>query len=68
MPSPDVLPRSSRQLAFRADAVRNIVILAGLYWSVGGNFTTPAPGRTPAFIATDIRLVNDDGSESTPML
>ncbi|MGE8369345.1 hypothetical protein [Cupriavidus sp.] len=40
---------------------------AGLFWSVTGEFTTPAPGRSPAFIACDIRLVNDDGSESASM-
>ncbi|KJK17746.1 hypothetical protein UB46_34630 [Burkholderiaceae bacterium 16] len=67
MPSPNPIPRSSRRPPLRADEACTVVMTAGLLWAVTGEFTTPAPGRTPAFIACDIRLVNDDGSESAPM-
>ncbi|AMR77642.1 hypothetical protein [Cupriavidus nantongensis] len=40
---------------------------AGLFWSVTGEFSTPGIGQTPMFEASDIRLINDDGSESAPM-
>ncbi len=63
MPSPE-----PRQPPFRADTARSIVLSAGLYWSIRDNFTTPSPDSAPAFSVTDIRLVNDDGSESAPML
>ncbi|WP_454056064.1 hypothetical protein [Cupriavidus sp. Marseille-Q8015] len=51
-----------------ADEKRALVEAAGLFWSVTGELTTPAIGRTPAFIASDIRLVHDDGSVSDAML
>lgn len=60
--------RVFRQPPKRADQQHAVVTIAGLFWSVTGEFTTPAPGRTPAFIASDIRLVNDDGSETADML
>ncbi|MCY1312719.1 hypothetical protein D9M69_361910 [compost metagenome] len=45
-----------------------LVLAAGLHWSVIGEFTSPPSGSTPAFIASDVRLVNDDGSETADML
>lgn len=67
MPSPATYARIFRAPA-RADETRTVVQCAGLFWSITGEFTTPALGRTPAFTATDVRLVNDDGSESADML
>ena len=68
MPSPAANAKVFRRQPARADQQRAVVHTAGLFWSVTGEFTSPAPGRTPAFLASDIRLVNDDGSETDDML
>lgn len=52
----------------RTDQKRALVEAAGLFWSVTGELTTPPLGTTPAFIASDIRLVHEDGSVSDAML
>lgn len=57
-----------RQPRPRADQQRALVTAAGLFWLITGDLTTPAIGRTPAFIATDVRLVFEDSSVSDAML
>lgn len=68
MPSHAANAKVFRRQPARADQQRAVVHTAGLFWSVTGEFTTPALGSMPAFISSDIRLVNDDGSESDDML
>ncbi|MBP0629946.1 hypothetical protein [Cupriavidus sp. AcVe19-1a] len=61
----EVLGRLLQHASHREHA---IVLVAGLHWSVFGEFTTSPSGSTATFIASDVRLVNDDGSETTDML
>ncbi|MGT2505709.1 hypothetical protein [Cupriavidus basilensis] len=68
MPSTSTYVQISRQPRPRADEAQAVVTAAGLFWSVTGEFTTPALGQTPKFVASDVRLVNADGSETTEML
>ncbi|NSX14031.1 hypothetical protein HTY52_08095 [Cupriavidus taiwanensis] len=68
MPSLATYAKVIRRQPPQADQQRAVVLTAGLFWSVTGEFSTPAPGCSPAFIASDIRLVNDDGSETADML
>lgn len=49
------------------DQVSTVLSAAGLFWSVTGEFTTPGLGQAPRFQATDIRLINTDGSETSDM-
>ncbi|MCY0856008.1 hypothetical protein [Cupriavidus sp. D39] len=68
MPSLSTYARVFRQPRLRTDQVQAVVTAAGLFWSVTGEFTTPGLGQAPRFQATDVRLVNADGSETTEML
>ncbi|WP_373379873.1 hypothetical protein [Cupriavidus nantongensis] len=68
MPTPATYATVFRRPPPRKDQQRAVVHTAGLFWSITGEFTTPTPGRASAFIASDIRLVNDDGSETADML
>lgn len=52
----------------RADERSAVVVTANEWWSVLGEFTTPAPGRYPAFIAGSIRLIHEDGRESDELI
>jgi len=52
----------------RTDERRVLVMSGGVYWLLTGDYTTPGLGRTPAFIATDIRLVLADSGVSDEML
>ncbi|MEZ7780495.1 hypothetical protein O4A46_01650 [Cupriavidus gilardii] len=68
MPALATYTKIVRRPQLRVDEASTVVHAAGLFWSVTGEFTTPAIGRTPAFLPTDVRLVNDDGSETEDML
>ncbi|GAB7543444.1 hypothetical protein [Cupriavidus sp. 8B] len=68
MPSLSTYARVFRQPRLPTDQVQAVVTAAGLFWSVTGEFTTPGLGQAPRFQATDVRLVNADGSETTEML
>lgn len=68
MPSPATYARIFRRPVVRADQAREVVLADGLFWAVVGEFTTPAPGHAPAFIAADIRQLMVDGSETVDML
>ncbi|WP_434033564.1 hypothetical protein [Cupriavidus sp. a3] len=68
MPSPATYAKILRRPVVRVDQERAVVPADGLYWAVIGEFTTPAPGRTPAFIAHDIRQLMVDGSETVDMI
>jgi hypothetical protein len=57
-----------RQPLQRADQQRALVTAAGLFWLITGYLTTPPIGTTPAFTASDVRLVYEDGSVSDAML
>lgn len=52
----------------RTDERRVLVMSGGVYWLLTGEYTTPGLGRTPAFIATDIRLLLDKNGVSEGML
>ena len=54
-------PTRAARPRLRRDQSQTIVHASGLYWSVTGE-------AEPNFIATDIRLVSDDGSESAENL
>lgn len=58
----------SRRPRLRADEAQAVVTAAGLFWSVTGEITTPGLGHAPKFVASDVRLINADGSETTEML
>ncbi|AJG19037.1 hypothetical protein [Cupriavidus basilensis] len=68
MPSLSTYARVFRKPRLRADEAQAVVTAAGLFWSVTGELTTPALGQTPKFVASDVRLISDDGSETTEML
>lgn len=60
--------RVFRQPRLRTDEAQAVITAAGLFWSVTGELTTPALGHAPKFVASDVRLINPDGSETTEML
>ena len=62
------IERPYRKQAVRADQRTAVVLAEGLFWSVVGEFTTPELGLTPAFIASDIALVFEDGHVSSSMV
>ncbi|WP_434033683.1 hypothetical protein [Cupriavidus sp. a3] len=68
MSSPATYAKICRRPVVRADQERAVVTADGLYWAVIGEFTTPTPGRTPAFVAHDIRQLMVDGSETIDMI
>jgi len=68
MPAITPLARVFRPRALSADQVRTVVSTPNFLWSITGEFTTPGPGAAPRFMATDVRMVNDDGSETANVL
>lgn len=60
--------RIFRKQPRRTDQRGAVVMAEGLFWSVIGEFTTPGYGHTPAFIASDIALVYEDGAVSSSMV
>ncbi|AOY93806.1 hypothetical protein BKK79_19875 [Cupriavidus sp. USMAA2-4] len=62
-PAPTAAPRRPR-----ADEQSAVVLTAGEWWSVIGEFTMPAPGQAPAFVAASIRMINADGSQGPELV
>lgn len=60
--------RIHRKQAVRADQRTAVVLAEGLFWSVVGEFSTPGYGHTPAFQASDIAIVFEDGSVTSSLI
>lgn len=60
--------RIFRRQPVRKDQRAAVVLAEGLFWSVVGEFTTPGYGHTPAFQASDIAIVFEDGSVTSSLI
>ncbi|AOZ06732.1 hypothetical protein [Cupriavidus malaysiensis] len=67
-PAPAFLAPATAPRLPRADEQSAVVMTAGEWWSVIGEFTTPGPGQAPAFVAASIRMVNADGSQGPELI
>jgi len=62
-PAPVAAPRRPR-----ADEQAALVLTAGEWWSVIGEFTTPGPGQEPAFVAASIREIRDNSTQGPELI